>query len=1229
MGSSSRSLVEPAGTRGSLNLPACGSDESSDGSEDGEEARVPRPPSCSVLAAFPPRHGVQGQHGKRLPSSELMLEFRLACPDESAVVGSVGPPPNGADATAAALPESDARRQLEGNESEDEFVGSWAVTRQSEWVEARPLVYVSLISCASPDARSSGFWFWCVASRQPSPLSEICEGCSLASFSSSMLRSREVGMTEHHCHPGQMRVDLRPVAMVWNRCSQPLRVMLHSTAIGGGHNRSGHTWWRGEGKSMEKDLDESDADTGAKPAADFEATAVKRPSAPRCSAFLPSGSKAAIQSGGRTAVCLQPFVDYDLALMSAPSSVGAGAPLGRENRECSPSSVSSRPKHPFLVSVPSELLSQSCEATWLPLHSRALTENVLCPVVIVASRELGALWPSLSLRVYPGLSIHNCLPVPLSLRAVFAQPTLGTVSGVPASHPPEADRALPVTGARQHRRQDEGGDGAAMAPLLPQEPLVGELAPSSASGDDCGKSSDQGFGNGGGVTLVRRVLRVPAERRYSAWEIFDSESYPVPLLLPAVSMDFGLCAEDEQVDDPVSACRAAADRGGKAGGVERIDSVEGGIDAGLAPDDAGTSRSREVKVSLDGTLSELVLIPWGADGSAVLPAFVTLERESVLGGVELIRLGVYPRVVVHNATGVPISLSLLSRGSDAARQPPSDDMNDSSPADREGSGPTLPMCRVHLTAEGRDSSMNLLALAEKRISLGASSTQSCDTQPTARETDKLVSSERSNSNDAPPSRSVGRTLSWLLGFTKKPDAPPKPAGFSADLELAFGWDGLEAENSTSTRSSPPYDSPPCNDGTPTVQIPYDRKAVTDMGERGGATPPARPTFNPSAIISLLESPGGASLQCEPSFVTVPADGGRRAARVCVAMGEEAFRKGDKTSPTGSPSSLPSPTRHILLYQDPQPGLTICNRSAAPVTVVVDCGTTIEVPPGGTAEHSWQEAGRKHHSIGDGLGGVGPVNTAAARLSPSWPSPDGHRDNRERRRPDHRSRGYSEGSTDSMLSSATPGSPAAKNLSGSRDGSSRNRAGRVMRGPGCASAAPSKPRPHRSKLGGDATLQHWFRCKGGSRESRLLPWSDPLWVAQGVQVIRFDRQEMVEEDGSGGGADDHGGGDEAGEHGHNPSGFVGGNETEEHGFGAGATVREVQVHVAERAGGFVMTFAEGGIGGAATDGHRSTTAGMGDASGQTATESRREKKIATSLFSLRNCEREVRGNYTAG
>lgn len=129
----------------------------------------------------------------------------------------------------------------------------------------------------------------------------------------------------------------------------------------------------------------------------------------------------------------------------------------------------------------------------------------------------------------------------------------------------------------------------------------------------------------------------------------------------------------------------------------------------------------------------------------------------------------------------------------------------------------------------------------------------------------------------------------------------------------------------------------------------------------------------------------------------------------------------------------------------------------------------------------------------------------------------------------------------------------------------------MSGPG-GSPALRKAARAPGKLGGDATLQHWFQCKGGAKGDVFLSWSDPLWVARGVQVLRFDGQIGSNEESwghrgiaEGGSGEDGGGGDDGRE-----------------GFGTGSA-REVQVHVVERAGGFVMSFAEGGFEGAAADG----------------------------------------------
>lgn len=1072
--------MEPAGTRGGLNLAACGPDEASEASDPGEEAQVPRPSSCSALTSCAPLSGAE----ERGRLSELMLEFRLVVPDASAVVGSVGPPPISSAGAAAAIDTVESVKSdrgtagksgRAGEESEEwreeEFadsVGSWGVTRQSEWVEARPGVYLSLISCASPDPGSSSFWFWCVASRQASQLSD-CGACMS-------------GAAGHRCHQGQMRVDLRPVALVWNRCSQPMRAVLEGT--GRFRLDKGDTDRKDHERVMADGLESGDIDG--------KSCNVR-------SAYRLAGPMAAIQPGGRIAVCQQPFVDYDLALTAA--GVARGSAKGTR---------------PFLVSVPSELMSRRSHSRWLPLHSQALLDSVLCPLVVVASRLVDAHWPSLSLRVYPGLSVRNHLSVPLSLRAVFSRPPNdGTEPSAQVGDEPRQ-----VGQQRQRARVANASNASALTAEQNEDPE----APLLRGGGSWG---DQSMLKDSFVSLVERVIRAPAESRHSAWEIFDDDGYPIPFLLPEVSLEIGLDSVQEDDGDSgsdVSVTRAGVD-GDRGGDVMRR------VGSRRAAGGSSIMRTRSLEVKLDGALRELVLIPWerAQDVSsprpshregAVLPAFVTLEREAVLGGVELIRLEVHPRVVVHNATNLPVSLSLLGAQATA---------NDRSDAGG-GSADAVPMCRVHLTPEGRGSSMNLLAVPESRATPGGSGAHG---RRASEDGEGAVGSGEGDSATDTRRASHGGLrgkLSWLLNHASYSASPPLPAGFSADVEVAFGWDGVEQASAVSTLA-----------GGVSVggKVTPARSATSDGETRevgGTAWSSQGGQINNRGVLSLLESFGGAPLRCEPSSITI-ADGGRRAVRVCVAVDQ--VNSGTETSPT----------RHVLLYKDPQPGVTVCNRSAGPVAVLFDCGSLVEVGPGDTVEHSWSEAGaRDRNSVG-----------SAARSS-SRPPPTTPKSRRGRESSEGRPRAASEASSNlSTTMPSAPESPAAKH--GGVGGTPRRCNSRASRGPGDSPAGTRKPRPPGTLFGtSDVTLQHWFQCKGGSRTDPFLSWSDPIWVARGVQVVRFDKQS--------GGADEEGW----------ESPPEGGRDDA---FGAGP-VREVQVHVMERAGGFVMSFAEGGFESAVAD-----------------------------------------------
>lgn len=1058
VGNGGRRLFEPAGTRGGLTLHGCGPDSASDGFDAGEEAHPRRPAASSALTASAPYSEAQGQG----QVSELMLEFRLTGPDASVVVGSVGPPPMAAEggiAPATVPAGANAARgdergrggrgrgiseNSEARESGDAgTIGPWAVTRQSEWVEARPRVYASLISCASPDPGSLGFWFWCVASRVASPLSDC-----------GPRASRAAG---HGCLLGQMMIDLRPVAVVWNRCSQPLRAILTCRSRVRGwleRPKASETPQRVAGEKHESGGGGTEGVTSL-------------PRRDLISPYQPSGSTAAIPPGGRMAVCQQPFVDYDLELAS-PEHAEGGA--GGDAR-------------PFLVSVPSELLSRRCVSSWLPLHSRALMDNVLCPLVVVASRLLDAHWPSLSLRIYPGLSVQNHMPVPLSLRAVFTQPLLDTAGtsgqedspNMPVVGRGERDQVNPTT---EHDQQPD-------TPLLRRVDSDANVSPSLRGG----RGGDGNGGSSGGdstaqdsfTTRMTRIIRAPAESRHSAWDMYDNAGFPVPFLLPALTLEIGLVPDEEgEEENPMF----------MSPGREFDSRVTGTGPAGSRSADYSViRRSRTLKVALDEDLSEVVLIPWGTRGGAVIPTLVKLEREAVLGGVELIRVEVHPRVVVHNATGLPVSLSLLG-----AQTP--------DPGDNQESDAILPVCRVHLAPEGRGSSMTVLAFPEKWASVGPSGKRHGYSGAGGSKGYDSDTSDEGAPADSHVSGGLRGTLSWLLGSTSYNAAPTRPPGFSVDLEVSFRLGGPEESPTASALSD---GAARASVGSPTLE------AVAN-----GGVIRRRPTaVSETAVMSLREAPGGGPLHCEPSSLMVMADDGRRTMRIWVAV--------------EPPSTDASPTRHVLLHH-PQPSLIVNNRSTTPVTLVFDCGASLEVGAGGTAEHSWQNPERDRGSST----GAGSAARLSHRSAPSTPQS-------RRRGSGMRSRATSEASSPS-------GSPAAS-MGGSGMPARRRSHGS---GPG-GSPAPGKVRPP-GKIGRDATLQHWFQCKGGSQHDESLQWSDPLWVARGVQVIRFDG-DIAEE------------------------GLRGGYSGDDEGWGHPVRerkARELQVHVIERAGGFVMSFAEGGF-----------------------------------------------------
>ncbi|CAM9091454.1 unnamed protein product [Hapterophycus canaliculatus] len=1051
VGNAGRRLVEPPGTRGNLKLVAyTGGSEEADG--------VRRPSSCSALtassaAAASSLSGVGQMQGGRL--SELMLEFRLATPDSAAFVGSVGPPPIATgDLVGQAVARDGGKRSsgdagrhndekkvgghlgdesLGREEVDEDSTGSpWGVTRQSEWVQARPSVFLALISCASTNPEIPGFVFWCVASRHDLRLNDSA-AC-------------DSGACGHRGHPGQMRIDLHPMALLWNRCSQPMRAALN--------HRNGSGGWSEQHTELVDSLEAKDSqawqvDEGAR------ATGRKRNNGANYSL---SRSTASIQPGGRTAVCQQPFVDYDLAVTSA--STTARWPNNKAL--------------PFLISVPSELLSRRCEATWLPLHSRALTDNVLCPLVVVASRLLDANWPSLSLRVYPGLSVRNHLSVPLSLRTVFTRPLLG-VDGAPSRQPEESQ--LTSSAARE---------GLDRAQVEQEEQAAEPLLHGARLGENASTSIDASEDRGSAAARVVRVFHAPAESCHSAWDVFHCEGLPIPFLLPDVSLELGL---GSQADNPLSPGTSMTEIEHSLATVEERAEE---LPESFAPPSAAAGCSRELKVSLEDDFNELVLVPWEASGGAVLPVFLTLEREVVVGGVELIRLAVYPRVVVHNATGLPISLSLLSAFQVTDGEEPVRHCGDGV---QNGA---LRLCRVRLTPEGDGSCMNLLAIPGKLAQLELNQHGSTPQAAGEGGGGGLAGGggaipEGGLLPNTDPSPGLFGKLSRIISSGGFKAAPPDPAGFSADLEVAFGWDDETAGKAPDGESDPAESNQAANPA----------RDEDETNARASRRPQQSVGVDELAVFSLREPSVKSALVCEPTSLTVR-EGRRRAARVCIAM----------ENPGPEPTST-SPTCHVLLYQDAQPDLTIFNRSAGSVTLLFDSGALVEVGPGGIVEHSWRQEPAARDRSGSG--------------------------------------------------SAPPGSATSRRVHARRS---------CVSGPGDGPAR-RKARPP-GKLGGDATLQHWFQCKSGSKDDMFLSWSDPLWVARGVQIMRFDG-----ETGSGGDVDD------------------GRGVENQAGFGTGSA-REVQVHIVERAGGFVMSFAEGGFEGAAADGVSGTENEAGDA---TATETR--------------------------
>ncbi|CAN0055676.1 unnamed protein product, partial [Discosporangium mesarthrocarpum] len=255
--------------------------------------------------------------------------------------------------------------------------------------------------------------------------------------------------------------------------------------------------------------------------------------------------------GESMAVFQQPFLDYWLA-------VGEAREEGAEGREPSPPTwddndrLSTRgdPGHrarTFQVFVPGDLLTHSCKPQWLPTHPHALSETLLCPLVVVASRlgqsdmsesfpgGVGAgekgegdrggtpagggtggggrcTWPSLLVDIRPGFSVRNHLPLPLGLRLSFSQPMLslrqasrGSLRGSGG----EGSGSI-GTGTRDVGRPDLGA--ASDAPRTPED-------------------------------LVVYQTEVPRECSRSFWQLQDVRGFPMPVVLPKVICEIGLREE--------------------------------------------------------------------------------------------------------------------------------------------------------------------------------------------------------------------------------------------------------------------------------------------------------------------------------------------------------------------------------------------------------------------------------------------------------------------------------------------------------------------------------------------------------------------------------------------------------------------------------------------------------------------------------------------------------------
>ncbi|CAN0287332.1 unnamed protein product, partial [Discosporangium mesarthrocarpum] len=237
-----RRQSDPLGTRGTLKLGPSGKNQADDQRGGGRLAsrfdqRSRASETSALSACLGPGNAASGEGW----TSELMLEFRVrALNNRSVAVGSIGPPPvatqgfndegighgarggRGGAGRRGATTGTGVRTEQVPGLGEAHVLGerTWSMTRQSEWVEASPGAYISLIACASADPGVTSLWFWCVAEREWVLLAD-CEAC----------RS---GVGGHQRHPGRMSIKLHPLALVTNRCTQSLTAWLGVDGGAGG-----------------------------------------------------------------------------------------------------------------------------------------------------------------------------------------------------------------------------------------------------------------------------------------------------------------------------------------------------------------------------------------------------------------------------------------------------------------------------------------------------------------------------------------------------------------------------------------------------------------------------------------------------------------------------------------------------------------------------------------------------------------------------------------------------------------------------------------------------------------------------------------------------------------------------------------------------------------------------------------------------------------------------------